>query len=633
MGPMNQRFLSAALAACAALALSTVAACGSDLGDVDTAQLECVGNCEVALPAPNPSQLSRTAFVRLTNNGGAPARITGLSVAESSPFVGFDDEFRRRVLNSTLQPDGEAWDPVLNDNNNITSFDPNGIAFVIEPGATLQIDLRVTLQRGGSLNPECPNGQADCGTLRIETRNSGVSGDGIIRVPIRVAGDGGQLAVDPTQLVFSDGVANVPQTTEFVIQNIGTGPVFLEEVRLGAPDENVTIRETSNISLPITMTAGARFTYRVTWTPRAGELSISNSIVIRSDDAINPTINVGVSSTGDAAPAVEVTDEAETPLRQLDFPPLEDGRSSVPFNVRNTGSATLTFSYSFFNLIPEDARQSLRIEDADGLSVGSAQQTLNPGQTRGYRLVFQPGAGGSPAVNGLMRMTTNDPVRTRVEIPFSAGEAVPLFDLSDTDLRWGQIENNTPSPREFLVFNNGRGNLEVTGMEITGTHAALFSVSPEAPLTVGPRSSEIITVVYERESAPTLENHQATLTLTTTDEARPTATVNLVGISTQAGVTLPPTCVINASGSEPYAVGGTVTLDAGGSSSNNDPPDLNLSQSAWFATRPDGSRATLSAERGQTVSLAFDSAGTWTVFLTVVEREAETRCQRTLFVE
>lgn len=612
------------------------ASCGSDFDTVETAELECTNPCSFNLSPPTEARRNQFASAFVLNSGAIPARITGLRIENSSPYVGFSDSLRGDILRRTLTEDGESWTPTFTGSPEaLTGFEANGIDLLVPAAGRLELTVEIRIPRGQSLAAACPDGPGNCGQVVVSTSNSGLGGDGTLRIPIRVGGDAGEIQVFPEELLYTEASARAAQRNEFTIENIGGGALFIDAVRLANEQDNIEIRETSNVPIPTDMGPGATFTFAVTWIPRQDGEVLDNQILIESDDSNRPLITIPMSNSGEGAPGIRLFDTEDGPLTNLDLPDLDaDGSAELGFKIRNTGDRQLLFTFSFSGVQPNDAREALRVLDSSGRSIAGAQQSIAPNQSRDYTLRFAPGAGADiRSVNGVLRLGgINVPGLPRVDVPFSAGEAVPLFDVSDSDVRWGVIDDNTPSAQTIHLFNDGRAALEITGLSLGGDNADLFSIDPSGAITIPARSSRPVTITYSRATPPRASDHRAQLTITSADPNRPSASVSLVALRTGDPPFLPPTCSASASPAGPVSVGDEITFDAAGSTSNNATPDLNLADSAWVVTRPGSGRARLATDRGPQTVVIADEPGTWTAWLTIEERGAQSRCSVELTV-
>jgi len=115
--------------------------------------------------------------------------------------------------------------------------------------------------------------------------------------------------------------------------------------------------------------------------------------------------------------------------------------------------------------------------------------------------------------------------------PFVVTTQTPLIEVVPTALEFGDVNVGQSKDLPLTIRNTGAIPLTINSLMID--NARFTVVTPTAPLTLGAGATQIVTVRF----APTAEGQQrGTLTINSTDPARPTVAVALAGNGVTSGV-------------------------------------------------------------------------------------------------
>ncbi|PLX21177.1 MAG: hypothetical protein C0599_08205, partial [Salinivirgaceae bacterium] len=121
----------------------------------------------------------------------------------------------------------------------------------------------------------------------------------VMEIPIELTVTGGKAAISgPDSLAFDDTYVNESTESFITIENTGDGALNISDITSGNP---VFV---PSVSLPLVINGGESFDLPVTFTPTS-EAFFSDSITIVSDDAVTPTLKIGVSGNGILPPSID----------------------------------------------------------------------------------------------------------------------------------------------------------------------------------------------------------------------------------------------------------------------------------------------------------------------------------------
>lgn len=269
----------------------------------------------------------------------------------------------------------------------------------------------------------------------------------------------------------------------------------------------------------------------VTFKPVAGGGPASGTLSFVSNEigfpAGKPTLNIPLSGTGVAS----AVDTSPVPLSIISFPPTSvDTTSTIAHKVtvRNvSGTATS------FNITSATVGAGQPFEVTPTLQLGSSPFAVAAGTSgKEFEVRFKPKEEGENQ-SGTLTITTDDPIRDKIEFSLSGTGEKPTITLDKTALTFNpQRVDSTSVGQVVKVGNSGNAQLSVTSVTVEGP----FAVSPKAAFTLNPGDPLVpFTVTYTPTAA---ESQAGRLIFNTNDPRNRTAIVSLSGTGVKSTITL-----------------------------------------------------------------------------------------------
>ncbi|HTM47752.1 MAG TPA: choice-of-anchor D domain-containing protein [Bryobacteraceae bacterium] len=448
----------------------------------ETAEPAGAGGFEVK--APLPAGTTRVALVlrdsgaelsSLQVNGGAPA----LSIV--NPQAG-DIWQGKRLLQWTSADavyavqysadNGNSWTPLAIGIQD-TQFEVDGVRISGGP----QVLFRVLASKG------------------IETA-AAVTG------PVTVT-QRPQLTFDQTALEFLNGTVGQSSDRTLLLANSGSGPLTASG-RI-APGQFQVLSGSGPLLIP----AEGQRAIAVRWSPTSTGAQ-QGVLELTSGDASLPDLRIPL--TGQAfdnpVPAIRLSTSA------LAFGTLNSGQTKdLRFTVSNNGLSPLTL-----NAITSSSPRFSVTAPALPLSIQA-------GQSADVTIRFAPNTAG--AVSATLSIPSNDPSRSTVTLALTGtGTAGPSPSISITpqSLDFGGVTTGQTRDLKLTVSNTGSAELAVRSIAVAGALFALISPPPSVNIAAGG------SVDYTVRFSPALPGAASgSLTITSSDAARPSVTVALTG--------------------------------------------------------------------------------------------------------
>ncbi len=248
--------------------------------------------------------------------------------------------------------------------------------------------------------------------------------------------EGPEIAVAPLSLDFGDILEGTSDAREITIENVGTADLAVTDVALAAgtsADFAITSEPTS-----ATLEPGGRLTVEVTYSP-SDVGADSGAVVIQSDDADEPEVNVSLAGTGQGVPEVEVS-----PL-SLDFGEVHVGESgTLTILIESTGSIALD--------VTNIALVGGSSEDF-AITSGPASATLNPGESVTVDIAYSPSDMGPDSGTAIIQCNDTDEPEVTIAL---AGTGVPpriSYIRGDANAD-GHVDLADPIRILFYLFSN-----------------------------------------------------------------------------------------------------------------------------------------------------------------------------------
>lgn len=605
--------LLATLAASSAL-LSTGCSDNNDLGTVDEAGVSIEeplsGGILLELPEqPNrPRRQSQSIIIR--SNGKADLKITALEwIAKPDGLAAAKSQ--SDVTDCSLCA---GLDQICLPNANGGVCVETGLPetpITVPAGQAKNIELYIEKNIG---ELQCPTADASvpeqfkedyCGALRIKTNarsTDSVVQDGEAVIYLTNSGKSGQLRLTETFVEFTGVSPGFSAKRDFAIENIGTGPLTID---------NIIVSDFAKY-----FTIGGDFGVEIA-PGNSAQYSIQLNLDGATEDELDFTTNIDVLSSATNANLgkiiVRVTKSlGDLPQIKVDATSLKfDAMAEQTVNIENTGGATLIVSSVSFQPAAISKFYKITADDQpfSGLTIQKPDNANPDRNKKQLKVTFSrpPGTDGESA-SGTMIINHNDDSagkRSNIIVLGDAGD-VPLGDLRPYSFAF-DLNNNASQERTFGIYNYGSAPLTITNIEtmaLTGT-AEEFQVNLSPPVTIPAGGVIEATALFKSENS-TPDNVSIKLTSDTSGEPL------LMSLTSAPESGQPPVATIKTSFAASAKVNERATFDATGSA-----PNGVASSAQWvLVSKPAGSKAIINSI-GASTGFTPDVAGTYKITLTV----------------
>ncbi len=448
-------------------------------------------------------------FVPLTGTGvgAATATVTPTSINFGTQAVNTTSAATNITLTNTGTVDLMIG-AVTIAGTNASDFAMTGGAFptTLSPGNSVV--------RGVTFRPTAAGTRS--GTLSISTSASGSPHT----ISLTGVGASPGISVVPSAVNFGNqvvGQTSAPTVIE--ITNTGSGDLVISSVTMGGA--NSSEFRTDPVTLPLTISPGAKSRLNVTFTPAAvGSRWASLTLQHNASGGVQVIPLVGSGT----APAISISPTS------LNFgnQPVDTAGTPQTVTISNAGQATL--NVSSIALQGTNAADFTVTSEAVPLAIA-------PGSSKTVSVSFRPSASGSRSATLVI---THDAPGSPQSVTLAGTGVVPIINVSPTSLDFGsQVVDTTTSPLVVTVSNLGNANLVVSAVSISGANAGDFAVSGTTlPLTLTPNAKLSLSVTFTPKAAG---SRAATLNITQSGNSTP-ATVSLSGTGTTVpGFSISPT--------------------------------------------------------------------------------------------
>ena len=422
---------------------------------------------------------AQTQSASLSNSGTAPVTITRAAVSGKG-FTLTGLKLPVRLLSGQSVPVGVTFTPVL----------------VGAASGTISVV--------GTMSVTVPNRPAPFGGKGREPKVGLNTVSTTFSASVSGTGTGaGQLAVSPSSLALGNVKIGASQTQSATLINSGSSDLTIRQA-------TVTGRgfKMSGVTFPVTLAAGQRKGFTVTFTPEsAGTASGSIAVVT---DASNSVVNVPVSAVA-TAPGGLVSNPSS-----LSFGSVQIGHGqTLSAALTNSGGSSVTVSQASVS--------------GAGFAVGGLNLpvTLAAGQSAAFNVTFTPQAGG--AVSGSLSIASNASNST-LSIPLAASVATAgVLSTSDSSLDFGSVQINGTATQSETLTNTGGTNVTITQAQVSGTGFTATGLS--LPMTLNPGQSFTFGAAFHPTSGGS-----ATGSISVVSDASDSAvTITLAGTAAVAG--------------------------------------------------------------------------------------------------
>jgi hypothetical protein len=315
----------------------------------------------------------------------------------------------------------------------------------------------------------------------------------------------GQLAVSPASLTLGSVRLGASQTQSAMLINSGTSDLTIRQATVTGRGFRM-----SGVSFPLTLAAGQRKSFTVTFTPQSAGRA-TGSIAVTSDDP-NAVVSVTVSATATALGALSSNPSS------LSFRNVEVGKAqTLSAALTNSGSSSVTVSQA--NVTGAGFTVS-------GLSL---PVTLAAGQSAAFSVSFNAQSSGS--ASGALSFAS-DAANGVLAIPLSSSTTaapVGVLSTSDSSLNFGSVKINATGTQPETLTNSGGADVTITQAKVSGTG---FSTSGlNLPLTLSPGQSFTFGTTFTPASGG---NFTGSISLVS-DASDSTLTITLAGTASVSG--------------------------------------------------------------------------------------------------
>lgn len=358
------------------------------------------------------------------------------------------------------------------------------LPLTLQSGGSAKMDVAFAPVSGGSTSavisvvgtvsiavPRPPRGFGRQGTVTTVARNTIST---TITVPVSGIGmNAGKLAVFPATLAMGSVRIGASQTQSATFINSGSSTLTIRQATVSGRGFKM-----SGISFPVTLGAGQRKNFAVTFAPQSTGQA-SGSIAVATDGS-DPVVNVAVSGVATPPGALVSTPSS------LSFGSVQgNGVQKLSAALTNSGVSNVTVSQASVS------SADFRVTDLN-LPV-----TLAPGQSVAYGVAFNPHTGG-PASGAVS--FGSDATNGSLSVPLTANvlTAGSLTSAPST-LNFGNVSAATPQTRSETLTNSGGSDVTISQANLSGAGFTMTGLT--LPMTLSSGQSTNFNVTFTPQSA------------------------------------------------------------------------------------------------------------------------------------
>jgi hypothetical protein len=318
-----------------------------------------------------------------------------------------------------------------------------------------------------------------------------------------------KISASPASLNFGNvksGETSLPKT--ILVKNSGTSDLVIGSIAI----TGANAAEFSQTNDCTNVTAGASCVISGTFAPTLPFGKKSAIVSITSNDPVKSVLNVKVSGS---APPPKISASPAS----LNFGNVKSGETSLlkTILVKNSGTSDLVIG-------------SIAITGANAADFSQTNDCTNV--TAGASCVISGAF--APTLpfgkkSAIMRITSNDPVKSILNVKVSGSAPPPKISTSPASLNFGSVRPGATSLlKTILVKNTGTSDLVIGSIAITGTNATEFSQTNNCTKIMAGASC-VISGTFA--PTPPSGNKSAVVSITSNDLAKLTVNVKLSGSS------------------------------------------------------------------------------------------------------
>ena len=331
-----------------------------------------------------------------------------------------------------------------------------------------------------------------------------------------------QLEINPGSLSFGSTNVGGNQTSTVVLSNSGKTDITVLQAYLSGAGFTM-----SNLTLPLTIPAGAKLSFTVTFAPPATG-SYNGIIAFLTNTALVDARRSVFQAQGsfENQAALRMSGVGVVPgVLSASPASLSFGNVAVGASTNLTGRLTNTGGTAV-NISQESVSGS-----GFAISGLAVPMTLAPSQSASFSATFSPAAAGSASAN---LQVVSDASNSPVTISFSGvGLAAGALSPNPTSLSFGSVQIGNSKSLSGTLTNTGGSSLAISGASLAGSGFSLSGLSTPQTLSAGQSTS--FTVTFDPASAG---GASGSLTVSS-NGSNPTVTIGFSGVGLTPGDLVP----------------------------------------------------------------------------------------------
>ncbi len=333
-----------------------------------------------------------------------------------------------------------------------------------------------TISVVGTVSSNLPLRPITFGRRGNETREALGTMPTVVSATLSGTGMGaGQLAVFPTSLALGSVKIGTSQTQSATLINSGSSSLTVHQATVTGKDFRM-----SGLSFPLTLAAGQRKSFTVTFAPQSAG-SATGSIAVTTD-AANPVVSVPVSAVA-TVPGALISNPSS-----LSFGSVQVGsRQTLSAALTNSGGSSVTVSQA-------------SVSGSDfAISGLNLPVTLGAGQSAAYSVTFNPQSGGS--AGGTLSFASDASNRT-LAVPLTASAATAgTLTSTPSSLNFGTGQVGTPQTLSETLTNTGGSSLTITQANLSGAGFTMTGLTLPVALAAGQSTTFNVTFTPQSSGA------------------------------------------------------------------------------------------------------------------------------------
>ena len=345
--------------------------------------------------------------------------------------------------------------------NNFTNFPAVTLPLVLQPGATTNLNFSFRATGGMATGTAIIAGNSSSTTISF----SGLGATSSASCAVNVS---------QTNLVFGNVAVGSTNTLAFVVSNTSATNCTVSALTPSGSPNFITFAQTPPISLP----AGSGVEIVVQYVP-TGEGVDNGTLQVVSGDLLNPIVTVALSGNG-------VLPFAGLSTNILQFGQLPAGSTLTLTNrLSNPGGVNATiYSISLsgslnFTLDPIVPRSRFELTNNAQVIIPVTYVAPNYPSTDVGTVIISNNAPGSPLVFSLSGVSLQS-----------------VLSLTLGNWTFGAVPIGETNSVTMTVNNTGNESGTIEDVEVAGSGRYAYTISPSAPILVGPGSSANLNIAY-----------------------------------------------------------------------------------------------------------------------------------------